>query len=240
MGENEQGGMLRTVVVVGLVAMLTVIIVSAVVSLSASSKANIDNATNSVSKVNNDVMDGWQAKDPVKPDWDSSHGSYQSGSWELITLSNPDMGTSETYPEPWGYKYNLPQVTGLIKPNQTVRIRFELKSLVDRQLKLDANTNIVDQASHPDVSGNDQDDISSRKIIVNDKVVAQGDKTLAGENSTNGFTMKANEVYEMEINFTNKQSVSLIDQGTSLRFNPVENGWADFKIGIRNIQMIVS
>lgn len=239
MGENEQGGMLRTVVVVGLVALLTVIIVSAVVSLSASSKTNIDNATNSISKANKDVTDGWQAKDPAKPDWDSSHGSYQSGSWELITLSNPDIGISETYPEPWGYKYNLPQVTGLIKPNQTVQIRFELKSLVDRQLKLDANTNIVDQVNHPDVSGNDQDDISSRKIIVNDKVVAQGDMTLAGKNSTNGFSMKANEVYDMEINFTNKQTVSLIDQGTSLRFNPVGNGWADFKIGIRNIQIKV-
>lgn len=201
--------------------------------------ASMDTAkTITVDKINNlSNPDGWKSTEPVKQDSDSETATTVD-SWSWILLRNPDMNTSSSYPEPWGYKYVLPQVRD-IKPGETVKIKFEMKSDEDRQLKLDANTNIVNQSSHPEVAGNDQDDISQRKIYINGELVAEGNKTLAGINKTNGFTMKKDTVYTIELQYTNNQSVNLIDQGTSLRFSPYENDWQDFHIGIRNIKYIV-
>ena len=48
MGENEQGGMLRTVVVVGLVALIAAVVMMGVVGMKASMTKNTDNAVSTV------------------------------------------------------------------------------------------------------------------------------------------------------------------------------------------------
>lgn len=55
MGENEQGGMLRTVVVVGLVALIAAVIIGGVVVSKANMNKHIDNTTSLVEKQANAV-----------------------------------------------------------------------------------------------------------------------------------------------------------------------------------------
>lgn len=50
MGENEQGGMLRTVVVVGLVALIAAVVIFGVVGLNASMNKNSDTAVHNVER----------------------------------------------------------------------------------------------------------------------------------------------------------------------------------------------
>ena len=58
MGENEQGGMLRTVVVVGLVAMVALIITLGVVGLKNNMTKNTDNAVSAIAKENGQQVSG--------------------------------------------------------------------------------------------------------------------------------------------------------------------------------------
>ena len=58
MGENEQGGMLRTVVVVGLVALIAAVITMGVVGMKASMIKNTDRAVSAIVKENGQQVDG--------------------------------------------------------------------------------------------------------------------------------------------------------------------------------------
>ena len=74
MGENEQGGMLRTVVVVGLVAMIALIVTSAVVGLKGSMLSGTRNATDSIQKGIKNANGG--TVDSVVDDYDTSSHYY--------------------------------------------------------------------------------------------------------------------------------------------------------------------
>ena len=58
MGENEQGGMLRTVVVVGLVALIAVVITIGVIGMKASMTKNTDSAVSAIAKENGQQVGG--------------------------------------------------------------------------------------------------------------------------------------------------------------------------------------
>lgn len=73
MGENEQGGMLRTVVVVGLVAMVALIITLGVVGLSANMKSTTNGATDGIQKEIKNVNGGVEE---VTDDFDTSNHAY--------------------------------------------------------------------------------------------------------------------------------------------------------------------
>lgn len=55
MGENEQGGMLRVVVVVGLVALIAAVVTALVITLKNKMKATSTEATDDVSKAVDDA-----------------------------------------------------------------------------------------------------------------------------------------------------------------------------------------
>lgn len=55
MGENEQGGMLRVVVVVGLVALIAAVVTALVITLKNKMKATSTGATDDVSKAVSDA-----------------------------------------------------------------------------------------------------------------------------------------------------------------------------------------
>ena len=88
MGENEQGGMLRTVVVVGLVALIAAVIIGGVVGMKASMTKNTDVAVSTASM--NQVSDS-EFMNPISATGASTNNSwyqtpykpYNKGSWHV-------------------------------------------------------------------------------------------------------------------------------------------------------------
>lgn len=88
MGENEQSGMLRTVVVVGLVAMIALIVTLGVVGMKASMSKNTDTAVSTASM--NQVVDS-EFMNPISTTGPSNNGNswfqtpnyFNDGSWRV-------------------------------------------------------------------------------------------------------------------------------------------------------------
>ena len=84
MGENEQGGMLRTVVVVGLVALITAVITMGVVGMKASMNKNSDTASDTAAQ--NVIIDS-SFKSPVTNldgklnNWHQDPNRFTDGEW---------------------------------------------------------------------------------------------------------------------------------------------------------------
>lgn len=141
MGENEQGGMLRTVVVVGIVAMVALIITLGVVGLKGSMLKNTDRAVGAIATT----------KVPY-------------------SVQNPDV-TYVNYPpattiDNWGLGHNLFTfpIIGDIPPNSWREVRMEVESNKRTWFKLDINTNY--KVSQP---GNNNDDVSRRQLLIYDE-----------------------------------------------------------------------
>ena len=107
MGENEQGGMLRTVVVVGLVALIAMVITIGVVGMKASMNKNTNIAVGSVMTTQKPVLQKYDTLyanyDPNNTGW--SHGpryripyigEIPNDSWRDIYLDIEPKGSGET------------------------------------------------------------------------------------------------------------------------------------------------
>lgn len=122
MGEKEQGGMLRVVVVLGLIAMIAAIVIFATVKLSTNMKDTTSNTKTNVSK---SIKDATAVTDTYNPD--PSHGINDSDSGfgyqlnggsktAMITSANrsktPSDITLPSYVESDGVKYTVTSIAG--------------------------------------------------------------------------------------------------------------------------------
>lgn len=120
MGENEQGGMLRNVVVVGLVAMIALIVTLAVVGLKGNMLAGTSNATDSIQKEIKNA--NGNTVESVVDDYDTSSHYYtldrtsktaKIGTYQIDTKEK-DKGAVvvPTYVTHMGIKYTVIEIGG--------------------------------------------------------------------------------------------------------------------------------
>ena len=139
MGENEQGGMLRTVVIMGIIAMLTLIIILSVVGLKNNMTKNTNNAVGNVA----------MTKVPY-------------------TVQNADVDYVDYIPAAatfWNLgenRFTFP-IIGDIPPNSWRDVRMEVESNKRTWIKLDINTNYKVSQPH-----NNHDDVSRRQLLIYD------------------------------------------------------------------------
>lgn len=107
MGENEQGGMLRTVVVVGLVAIIAAVVIFAVVGLKSNANKNTNVAVGSVMTMQKPVLQKYDTfyanYDPSNTGWARGPryrmpyiGEIPNNSWRDIYLDIEPKGSGET------------------------------------------------------------------------------------------------------------------------------------------------
>ena len=142
MGENEQGGMLRTVVVIGIVAMVALIVTLGVVGL----KNNMNKSSN------NAVVTMQKIPLPVP------------GTSGNINFKKYDATTTSVAPY---QPYYLPDF-GALAPKHWETIRVYLTAETDIDLTVD--TNLFDRTiPHANIGMlNDDDDVSKRQLIFYD------------------------------------------------------------------------
>lgn len=143
MGENEQSGMLRTVVVIGLVALIALIITMGVVGMKASMTRSSNNAVVTMQKI------------PLPVPGTSGN----------INFKKYDASTTTVAP----YQvYHLPDF-GALAPKHWETIRVYLTAETDIDLTLD--TNLFDRSrSNNNISyDNDDDDVAKRQLVYYDE-----------------------------------------------------------------------
>ena len=148
MGENEQGGMLRTVVVVGIIAMVAMIITLGVVGLKNNMTKNTDSAVGAVvtTKIPFNVLENG----------DATYKSY---------VPDPDHWRANSY--------RLPTI-GPIPANSWREIHVNLSATSSFDLGTDVNDYDYDLPGYTLDNGNDNDVINKREstLYENGKVVA--------------------------------------------------------------------
>lgn len=136
MGENEQGGMLRTVVVVGLVALIAGVVMMGVVGMKASMTKNTDTANYNVEKT-------------LKP--------YPLENDGIVQIDkHPVTNWEDT-------NYNIP-VYENIKPDYWREVHATIVPELDVTMKVDINSYDLDNPNGQ--SGNDADDAGAREINI--------------------------------------------------------------------------
>jgi len=148
MGENEQSGMLRTVVVIGIIAMVALIITLGVVGLKSNMTKNTDSAVGAVvtTKIPFDVLSNG----------DATYNSYV-----------PD-------PNHWsGNWYRLPTI-GPIPANSWREIHVNLTATSSFDLAADVNDYDYDLPGYTLNNGNDSDVVNKRvfKLYENGNVIS--------------------------------------------------------------------
>lgn len=143
MGENEQGGMLRTVVVVGIVAMVALIVTLGVVGL----KNNMNKSSN------NAVVTMQKIPLPVP----GTSGNINFKKYDAATIAGAPYN-----------RYRLPDF-GALAPHHWETIRIYLTAETDIDLTLD--TNLFDRSvPNTNISyQNDDDDVNKRQIVYYDE-----------------------------------------------------------------------
>lgn len=135
MGENEQGGILRTVVVIGIIAMIAAVVIGTVIGLNHKMNVLSTNTMNHVNRVG-------------KP--------YTTGLEEMKHFDKYNDVSN------WGGKWlNLPKV-GNIKPNQWRECQFDLKVSMKTAISLDINAYPANQHAG---GNNDWDDVRKRSVV---------------------------------------------------------------------------
>ena len=112
MGENEQGGMLRTVVVVGLVALIAGVIIAGVVGMKASMTKNTATAVYNVEKVGKPYQ--------FQNNGDLHFDAYSVGYWNGTFYHFPKIGSV-----PPG---NWREVHFTVTPSQTSTLQLDINS----------------------------------------------------------------------------------------------------------------
>ena len=190
MGENEQGGMLRTVVVVGIVAMVALIITLGVVGLKGSMIKNTDNAVGTVvtTKLPYEVKNpniSYQKYTPSGSSW-GDHGfrfpvvgDIPTGSWRDVKV----VASSDK------------QITGVFDINNEFKADKYVRNDND-----DLSKRSVDVYSAADGS-----------LI---KHMAADNTYMA--NSTVNFRMEANTKYIFRIKYFNNSGKTFIETGEAV------------------------
>ena len=140
MGENEQGGMLRTVVVVGLVAMVALIMTLGVVGLKAEMSSNTDKTVGSVVRIR------------IPKTTDDPHVNWES------------YDTTVSKHSGWGANITYFPIVGDIPNNYWRDAQFVLRANKRVYVRVDVNTYFKDYAGE----GNDHDDVAKRSMTIYD------------------------------------------------------------------------
>lgn len=123
MGENEQGGMLRTVVVVGLVALIAAVAIGGVVVSKASMNKHINNTTSLVEKQANKVID------------DESTTIFKYGSFDEGAKTVEIQGFDESKPNWDKYPRDLTIPSEYVKDGVTYKVvSIKDHSFISKQL----------------------------------------------------------------------------------------------------------
>ncbi len=182
MGENEQGDMLRTVVVVGLVALIAAVVIFAVTGLKNNMTKNTNSALGTIA----------MTKVPY-------------------TVKNADVDYVDYEPAaatPWGLGKNLFTfpIIGDISPNSWREVRMEVESNKRTWFKLDINTNY--KVSQP---GNNNDDVSRRQLFIyddNGNLIRKADDS---QMRSGKIYLEKDKTYVFVIKYFNDKDVHLVE-----------------------------
>lgn len=201
MGENEQGGMLRTVVVVGLVALIATVVIFAITSLKGHAERNRNIAINEVDKI----------MKPYTPNWG---GDVQFGAY-----------TPPTKPGDWNGIWYAAPILPNIPPHKWQEFRMKMHSVTDTTIQVDVNNYDLDNPEWLSGSrGNDNDDIKKRVIRLYNEDGSSAPFEAMGR-------MYAGKDYTLEVKYYNPTSRTLYSVDGTRAPNAFVIGTPDGKPG---------
>lgn len=183
MGENEQSGMLRTVVVVGLVALIAAVVIGAVIGLNHKMTVVGTNTVNHVDRVGKPYNNKYE----VNRHFDKY--TVNVGGWHGVYLPMPEVG--------------------VIKPGQWREVHFDTKSKMNLALNFDINAYRADQPDDK-IVGNDWDDVGKRSFQVTSET-GEGIKPNTSNGYQPKYDTKANVTYHWVVKYYNNKSFDLKD-----------------------------
>lgn len=138
MGENEQGGMLRTVVVVGLVALIAAVVIFAITGLKGNMQSNTDRGVGNVSRI-------------TLP--------YNVDNPNVTFMPYPNGVANNVY---WGDHLHLFPIVGNIPPNNWREVHMVVKSDRPFWTLCDISTNSIGNVGET----NDNDKLAAREMTI--------------------------------------------------------------------------
>ena len=213
MGEKEQGGMLRNVVILGLIALISAVVIVIVVGLN--HKMNVV-GTNTVNAV------------------DRTGKEYNTGLEEMKHFDKYNNISG------WGGKWLYMPKVGNIEPKQWREYRFDLKVPVKTAITFDINAYPVDKTGLTIPSSNswsDSDDWSKRSIVATNTSNGHSFDILKNGGSMQHFEAEPNVVYHFDVKYYNNKSYTLkdVDGGASSALSVATQGQA-FQIQVTNLE----
>lgn len=210
MGEKEQGGMLRNVIILGLIALIAAVVIGAVIGLN--HKMNVL-GTNTVNHV-----------DRVGKAYNNKYEVNQHFEKYVVNVGG------------WHGKYLPMPNVGIIKPGQWREVHFDTRSKMDLALNFDINAY---SANQPDdkIVGNDWDDVSKRSIQVTSET-GEEIKPNQPNGYQPKYDTKANVTYHWVVKYYNNRAFDLKDEvngHSSSSVNVVTDGKA-FDIDVTNFE----
>lgn len=181
MGENEQGGMLRTVVVIGIIAMVALIITLGVVGVKNNMSKNTDSAVGTV------VM--------TKVPYTVQNADVDYVNYPPLT-NNGNLGDN---------RFTFP-VIGNIPANSWREVRMEVESSKRTWIKLDINTNY--KVSQP---GNNYDAIAYRQLLIYDNNGNLIQKANDSQMASGKIYLEKDTNYVFVIKYYNDKGQSLVE-----------------------------
>ena len=182
MGENEQGGMLRVVVVLGLIALIAGVIVGGVAFADQKMNAAIMKPMNALSKASaTNVFDAYKEKIVMQPDlkvttpYDNIDPVYVGRAWYVIP-------------------------GGVLQPGDWDEVRFDVTPNNDANVYTDINT-----YKATELESDDQDSLADREMTI-----SEGDHLIADKHGFNAVieqtSLKAGHTYTIDIKWHNGTS----------------------------------
>lgn len=211
MGENEQGGMLRNVVVVGIVALIAAVVIVGVVGMKASMNKNTNTAVGSVMTMQKPVL------------------QEEVTFYAKLNASN----TGGVH----GPRYRMPYIGEI--PNNSWRdiyLDLEPKSSGDTNLIIDTN----EYTDKDNPSGNN-DLTSRMLITVQEDGSNKMTYIAGGSYNVGGVDLKQGKTYHIHIKMFNETGAPIFDavkegSRSALIFNKVGSGSADYvEVVIKNM-----
>lgn len=182
MGENEQGGMLRTVVIVGLVALIVAVIIGGIVGMKASMTKNTATAVDNVEKV-------------PKP-FDNINGGNVSVPAYAFKGIEDDLFNGVPFPI---------QIRDKIPSGYWRQTSIEITPAQDSTIQVDVNNYDSDNPKWDGQNDNDEWGERDFKVYENDKMAGN-----LGWGVT-PVRMKAGHTYKMVLKYHNTSDFTLYD-----------------------------
>lgn len=182
MGENEQGGMLRTVVIVGLVALIAAVIIGGIVGMKASMTKNTATAVDNVEKV-------------PKP-FDNINGGNVSVPAYAFKGIKDGQGNGVYFPI---------QIRDKIAPGYWREISIGIKPEQDSTVQVDINNYDLDNPNWDHQNDNDNWGQRDFKLYENGTMVSN-----LGKGFTTA-RMKANHTYKLVLKYHNTSNFTIYD-----------------------------